>query len=125
MNSAPETPLICGEDRWRAVPRGSRPTGRVAEQTWLPPWREQTRLARWHRDSAVQRVPELPAGGDAELREHLAQMPFDRPRAQEQRRADLGIGLPVTGPAAFAIAPASGNKQFDGFAESWHSGADG
>jgi hypothetical protein len=70
-------------------------------------------------------LAELPAGADSELGEHLAQMPFDRARAQEQRRADLGIGLPVTGPAAFAIAPASGNKQFDGFAESWHSGADG
>ena len=41
---------------------------------------------------------ELPAGADAELGEHLTQMPLDRARAQEQLGADLGIGQPVPGP---------------------------
>ena len=39
---------------------------------------------------------ELAAGGDAELGEDLAQVPFDRPRAEEQ----LGTDLPVTAPVA-------------------------
>src|SRR5262249_35780051 len=45
-----------------------------------------------------QGLAELPAGADAELGEHLAQMPLDRARAQEQLRADLGIGLSIPGP---------------------------
>src|SRR4051794_21335097 len=35
--------------------------------------------------------PELPAGRDAELREDLAQVPFDRVRAEEEPRPDLDI----------------------------------
>jgi NADP-dependent 3-hydroxy acid dehydrogenase YdfG len=66
---------------------------RASEQTWLA----GCGLAGWHRDSAVQRVPELPAGGDAELREHLAQVPFDRAGAEEELGPDLGVGLPVAG----------------------------
>jgi NADP-dependent 3-hydroxy acid dehydrogenase YdfG len=70
---------------------------RVAVNEILVRASEQTWLAGGHRDGAGQRLPELPAGGDAELREHLAQMPFDRARAEEELGADLGVGLPVAG----------------------------
>src|SRR5690349_20800571 len=44
-----------------------------------------------------ERSRELAPGADAELREHLAQMPFDRPWAEEESRADLRIGHAVAG----------------------------
>jgi NADP-dependent 3-hydroxy acid dehydrogenase YdfG len=71
---------------------------RVAVNEILVRASEQTWLSAGHRDGAVQRVPELPAGGDAELGEHLAQVPFDRARAEEELGADLGVGLPVPRP---------------------------
>src|SRR5258707_13887068 len=42
-----------------------------------------------------QLVAQLHAGGDAELREYLVQVPFDRARAEEELRADLLICLRV------------------------------
>ena len=39
--------------------------------------------------------PKLPARVDADLREHLVQVPFDRSRAEEQQRPDLWIRLAV------------------------------
>src|SRR5881396_3733690 len=45
----------------------------------------------WH--GAVQ----VPAGGDAQLGEHFAQVPFHGARADEQLRGDLGVGAPVPG----------------------------
>src|SRR5215475_9510267 len=44
-----------------------------------------------------QRRPELPARGDTELREHVAQVPLDRARADEELRADLRIRQAVAG----------------------------
>src|SRR5215472_19135176 len=44
-----------------------------------------------------QRCPELPARGDTELREHVAQVPLDRARADEQLRADLRVRKAVAG----------------------------
>src|SRR5436190_18735570 len=44
-----------------------------------------------------QLVAQLHAGADAELREHLVQVPLDRARAEEELRADLLICLPVRG----------------------------
>src|SRR6266446_6618392 len=44
-----------------------------------------------------QLVAQLHAGGDAELREYLVQVPFDRARAEEELRADLLICLRVRG----------------------------
>src|SRR6516165_10526003 len=44
-----------------------------------------------------QRRSELPARGDAELREHVAQVPFDRARADEQLGADLRVRQAVVG----------------------------
>src|SRR5258705_9371808 len=41
---------------------------------------------------AGQRLQELAARGDAELAEDVAQVPFDRPRGQEQLGADLPVG---------------------------------
>src|SRR5262252_9421420 len=38
-----------------------------------------------------QRRSELPARGNAELREHVAQVPFDRARTDEQLGADLRV----------------------------------
>src|SRR5580698_10668094 len=50
-------------------------------------------------ESAVlrQRRPELPARGDTELGEHVAQVPLDRARADEQLRADLRVRQAVAG----------------------------
>src|SRR5262245_59482217 len=42
---------------------------------------------------------QLPARGDAELDEHLSQMPFDGVRADEQLRPDLLIGQAFAGEA--------------------------
>src|SRR5580704_11441911 len=44
-----------------------------------------------------QRRPELPARGDTELGEHVAQVPLDRARADEQLRADLRVRQAVAG----------------------------
>src|SRR5438132_13778941 len=44
-----------------------------------------------------QLAAQLHAGADAELREHLVQVPLDRARAEEELRADLLICLPVRG----------------------------
>ena len=44
-----------------------------------------------------QRRLELPARGDAELREHVAQVPLHRARADEQLRADLRVRKAVAG----------------------------
>src|SRR3954447_23501993 len=40
---------------------------------------------------------QLPAGMDAELGEHVAQMPLRGPRAQEELRADLRVRQPIGG----------------------------
>src|SRR5258707_12393523 len=37
------------------------------------------------------------SGADAELREHLVQVPLDSSRAEEELRADVLIGLPARG----------------------------
>jgi hypothetical protein len=44
---------------------------------------------------APQRVVELAAGADVELGEHLAQVPLHGTGADEQLRADLGVGPPL------------------------------
>jgi len=44
------------------------------------------------RVGAVRGVPQLPPGADAELGEHVAQVPLDGPRAEEEPGADFGIG---------------------------------
>src|SRR6266853_1285463 len=44
-----------------------------------------------------QLVSQLHAGGDAELREYLVQVPLDRARAEEEMPADVLIGLPARG----------------------------
>src|SRR6185437_12177857 len=46
-----------------------------------------------------ERLPELFARADPELREHLVQVVLDGSRADEQLRADLGVGVPVAGQA--------------------------
>src|SRR3954447_22367972 len=60
---------------------------RIAEasQRRLSSGRGQSRLG------TGKHVRELPAGLDTELREHVAQMPLDGPRAQEEPRTDLRI----------------------------------
>src|SRR3954465_8283885 len=40
---------------------------------------------------------QLPAGTNAELGEHVAQMPLDSPRAQEEPRPDLRVRQPIGG----------------------------
>src|SRR6476646_2400033 len=45
--------------------------------------------------AVLERVLELLARGDAELGEHLAQMPFDRARAEEELRPDLRVRAPT------------------------------
>ena len=44
-----------------------------------------------------QRVAELAAGTDAQLAEHLAQVPFDRADAEKEFSADIGVAAPVPG----------------------------
>jgi hypothetical protein len=44
-----------------------------------------------------QRVVELPAGGDAQFGEHLAEVPFHGAGADKQFRADLMVGASVPG----------------------------
>src|SRR4029079_11969200 len=44
-----------------------------------------------------QLVAQAHAGGDAELRDHLVQVPLDRARAQEELGADLRICMPIRG----------------------------
>src|SRR3954463_14605643 len=40
---------------------------------------------------------QLPAGTDAELGEHVAQMPLDGPRAEKEPRPDLRVRQPIGG----------------------------
>src|SRR3954452_20525416 len=40
---------------------------------------------------------QLPAGTNAELGEHVAQMPLDSPRAEEELRPDLRVRQPIGG----------------------------
>ena len=62
-------------------------------------------VVRSGRRSLVRRAPavgsqhgaEVLAGGDAELGEHLAEVPFDGAGAEEQFRGDLGVGASVSG----------------------------
>ena len=42
---------------------------------------------------------ELSARGDAELRVHLSEVPFDGSCAEEEFRADLGIGVSISSEA--------------------------
>src|SRR5215467_6299654 len=44
-----------------------------------------------------QRSVQFPPGADAKLGKDLAQVPFDRARAEVQLRADLGVGAAVAG----------------------------
>src|SRR5882724_2707952 len=46
---------------------------------------------------ALQRVAQIRAGADVQLREHLAQVPLYGARAQEQSRANLWIREPFAG----------------------------
>src|SRR3954462_1229469 len=46
--------------------------------------------------AAQQRAGKAVARADAELGEHLAQMPFDRSWAEVEQRGNLGVGEPVT-----------------------------
>src|SRR4051812_30685648 len=69
---------------------------RRRDRTRAPPGR-----APWWLDGrclllrAGQRVVKAHARGDAELGEHLAEVPFDRTRAEEQPGADLRVGEAV------------------------------
>src|SRR5690242_17985900 len=58
---------------------------------WPIPWSARG-LIRW---AGGQRVVQFAAGADAELGEHLAQVPFDCAGGHEQLGADLGVGLAV------------------------------
>ena len=48
-------------------------------------------------DRARQDVSQLTSRRDAELDEDLAEVPLDRPRAEEQPCPDLRVGQPVAG----------------------------
>src|SRR4051812_47839101 len=47
--------------------------------------------------AAGQSLTEAHSGSDSKLGEHLAQVPFDGARTDEQPRADLRVGEPVAG----------------------------
>src|SRR4051794_19293583 len=76
-----------------AGPRGAR-SSQPGERAGVPASRRRRLLV-----AARQRVVQALARADAELGEHLAQVPLDRPRADEQLGADLRVGAPVPGQA--------------------------
>src|ERR1041385_4637076 len=51
------------------------------------------------REPGGQHLPELAAGADAELPEHLVEVVLDRPGADEELASDLRVGPAVAGPA--------------------------
>src|SRR3954451_16060241 len=59
--------------------------------------RRRARVTPWSGDRRLpgQRVAQGPPRADAELGEDLLEVPFDRPRAEEELRADLGVRAPV------------------------------
>jgi hypothetical protein len=67
--------------------------GRPIDNPWLA--RRSTYCAVW------EGAPELAARGDPELREDLAQVPFDRAGADVELAADLGVRAPVVPNTAF------------------------
>jgi hypothetical protein len=78
--------LVAVWQQWRPRGAAGTPTGRrVSLDGWYP---------------GRQHPVQLAAGADAELGEHLAQVLLDRPRAAEQRGADLWVGQAVPGSRA-------------------------
>src|SRR5919201_1301980 len=61
------------------------------------PARTVSALGRTERLRSPQCVHQLPAGVDAELAEHVAQMPLHGPPAQEEPRTDLRIRHAIAG----------------------------
>src|SRR4051794_3256565 len=76
----------------RHWPRVSRPWA-----PWSQPWSGAGLRRRGRGLVAGQRAVQLLARADAELGEHLAQVPLDRARADEQHRGDLRVGVPAGG----------------------------
>src|SRR6266550_1276284 len=81
---------------WRQRARRAAPS-----RPWSP-WSLAWSGSRWLGRCASacgvgQLVAQVHAGADAELREHLVQVPLDRARAEEELCADLLICLPVPG----------------------------
>src|SRR5215217_7182461 len=75
-----------------ASPSRSVGADRARGRPWSAPWSGRHRRPR----ALGERPTELPARADAELGEHLAQMPFDGARADEQLRSDLLVRLPFS-----------------------------
>src|SRR6187200_3726024 len=82
-----------GEPMVRSVDGRRRPAGKPGA-----PLYERASL-RWraNTDSEASRALEARAGPDSELGVHEMQVPLHRERAQEQARADLGVGEPLPG----------------------------
>src|SRR4029077_5473846 len=80
-------------------PRGTPWVPAQGTSRWFPPGPSTDSARPCAGEPAVlgQRRVELPARGDAELREHVAQVPFDRARADEQLRADLRVRKALAG----------------------------
>ena len=104
----------------RAAPPGTAFTARsapgppVSSRTWPGhpgDWRSRTCGYAPPPPRLRQRPGELPAGADAELDEHLAQVPLDRPRADGELGADSRVGQPVAGePRRSAPLPRAWNE---------------
>ena len=73
-----------------AISRSSSPTLPCSPVDEGAPSQRGTHAGR-SRDSDPRSASQLPAGTDAELGEHVAQMPLDGPRAEEEPRTDLRI----------------------------------
>src|SRR3954468_3236776 len=73
-----------------AAPRPSNPPGRV-------PGSARGSDGDHFGVTTGQHVRQFPAGMDAEFVEHVAQVPFDGPRAEEELCADLGVRQALAG----------------------------
>ena len=106
-------PLHGGGARCRGFPMRSRSSrARSAREPALgaPPSGGAHSDGRGRQAAVGQRRAELPARADPELPEHLAQVPLDRARAEEQLGADLGVRVPV-GRQPRDLAPPAGSAR--------------
>ena len=93
--TAPTTPTL--DPPSRSTSSGPAPAPRARARSRRSPTRSPRSCARSRRresssSSGAQRTAKLLPGADVELREHLAQVVLDGPRADEQLRADLRVG---------------------------------
>src|SRR3954447_5687327 len=93
--SRPERPADIGRPAASSAP-SAIPTARLSTAISRSFSHRGTQAGR-SRGSDPRSASQLPAGTDAELAEHVAQMPLDGPRAEEEPRPDLRVRQPIGG----------------------------